>query len=122
MYYRKSTKFKYESAISYCDLDTLKKQISKPEQIKWCWEAKDKLLPYYIQKSPEDDTLIFESRFESGNLDIAVRVSQKSYMLLMQNDTNTKGNNQWFYFKVSNTRKGDIVSFEIANFVKKSTD
>lgn len=28
----------------------------------------DKLQPYYSLRSPQDSTLLFESRFESGNL------------------------------------------------------
>lgn len=30
------------------------------------------LSPYYVPKSPEDYTLVFESRFESGNLRRAI--------------------------------------------------
>jgi hypothetical protein len=118
VYSRRSDKFVYADSTSYCDMDILRKVISKHEQVKWCWDGLDiNLMPYYIQASPTDDTLIFESRFESGNLDIAVKISQWSYLLLMQNDTNTNGNNQWFYYKVSNTRKGSTVHFEIANYV-----
>ena len=31
--------------------------------------------PYYKRKNEEDKTLIFESRFESGNLAVAAKVS-----------------------------------------------
>ena len=34
----------------------------------------DNLIPYYIPSTAEDDTLIFESRFESGNLRRAIQV------------------------------------------------
>ena len=34
---------------------------------------------------------MFESRFESGNLYLATKVSEQEYDLLMQNDTNTCG-------------------------------
>jgi hypothetical protein len=33
--------------------------------------------PYYVPKGPEDNTLIFESRFESGNLASALKVKDK---------------------------------------------
>ena len=36
----------------------------------------------------------------------------------MQNDTNTLGHTQWFYFKVSNTRAGVPVKFNIMNYSK----
>ena len=53
-----------------------------------------------------DKTLLFESKFESGNLYLAQKVSDNEYNLLMQNDINTSGHTQWFYFQVKNTRKG----------------
>jgi hypothetical protein len=35
----------------------------------------------------------------------------------MQNDTNSKGNNQWYYFSISNTRKNHNIKINIINFV-----
>ena len=43
----------------------------------------------YKLKDPEDKTLLFESRFESGNLYLAQKVSEQEYNLLMSNDVNT---------------------------------
>jgi len=34
------------------------------------------VLPYYIPTSKEDTTLVFESRFESGNLRRAIQMYQ----------------------------------------------
>ena len=48
-----------------------------------------------------DNLLVFDSKFESGNLRRAIKVSNVEYNLLMENDFNTKGHTQWFYFKVS---------------------
>ena len=39
-----------------------------------------------------DKTLIFESRFESGNLAAALKVNDNDYYLALQNDVNTSGN------------------------------
>ena len=39
--------------------------------------------PFYTRKSPIDQTLIFESRFESGNLAASVKVSDVDYLLLL---------------------------------------
>jgi hypothetical protein len=72
----------------------------------------------YKIEGPEDKTLLFESRFESGNLYLATKVSEQEYDLLMQNDTNTVGHTQWFYFKVQNTRAGFPVKFNILNYNK----
>ena len=47
---------------------------------------------------PTDKTLLFESRFESGNLYLAQKESDTEYNLLMQNDINTNGHTQWFFF------------------------
>ena len=67
---------------------------------------------------PRDSTLTFESRFESGNLAVASKKSEQEYNLLLQNDTNSKGNTQWFYFKVGNTVAGSKVRFNILNLGK----
>lgn len=37
----------------------------------------------------------------------------------MQNDINTKGNNQWFFFMVKNVPKGLTIKFNIVNLTKK---
>lgn len=41
------------------------------------------LEPFYTASDPEDSTLIFESRFESGNLAAAVKVKDDDYHLLL---------------------------------------
>ena len=53
----------------------------------------NELKPYYTLKNKNDNTLIFESRFESGNLLAAFRTEdENSYQLYLQNDTNTTKN------------------------------
>ena len=46
------------------------------------------------------EDISFNSKFESGNLSAAVRISSKEYWLYMREDTNTHGLRQWFYFEV----------------------
>ena len=72
----------------------------------------------YQPTGPDDKTLVFESRFESGNLYLANKVSDSEYMLVMQNDINTSGHTQWFFFRTQNTKKGMTVKFNIINFSK----
>ena len=48
-------------------------------------------LPYYKLEDEKDNTLIFESRFESGNLLAAIKISDNEYDLILQNDINTNG-------------------------------
>ena len=61
--------------------------------------------------SPDDEpdsVLQFESRFESGNLQEAVHVSGNYYELRMRTDLYTERHTQWFYFRVRNTRAGEL--------------
>lgn len=48
--------------------------------------------------------LIFESRFESGNLARAVKVSDYHYELFLRPDMYTNRHTQWFYFSVKNMK------------------
>ncbi|TYZ65345.1 hypothetical protein PybrP1_012669 [[Pythium] brassicae (nom. inval.)] len=69
--------------------------------------AKPEAYPYYVpEKSGRsecgDDSLTFDSCFESGNLARAVRIGEWEYDLFLRRDFNTTGHMQWFYFAVSN--------------------
>lgn len=55
---------------------------------------------------PENGDLIFESRFESGNLAKAVKITPTYYELYLRPDMYTNRHTQWFYFQVRNTKKG----------------
>ena len=37
---------------------------------------------------------------ESGNLDISIKVSDSEYNLILQDDVNTNGYTQWYFFRV----------------------
>jgi len=64
-----------------------------------------KLNPYYKAKDSTDETLVFESRFESGNLRRALQVDKYEYDLILKTDYKTNNFTQWYFFKVSNTKK-----------------
>ena len=64
---------------------------------------------------------IFDSNFESGNLFTAFKVGKNTFDLVMQNDTNSKGNNQWFYFSVENLASGIDYTFNVVNFTKNDS-
>lgn len=70
---------------------------------------------WYELEDENDDTLIFESRFESGNLMKAFRVGLNEYNLYLNPDTNNNKHTRWFYFKLSNVRKGLPYRFNINN-------
>ncbi|XP_064369569.1 cytosolic carboxypeptidase 2 [Dromaius novaehollandiae] len=67
---------------------------------------------------PHDTTLLFESRFESGNLQKAVKVGAHEYVLTLRPDLYTSKHTQWFYFRVQNTRKDPVYRFTITNLAK----
>uniref|UniRef100_A0A8U8BS75 Cytosolic carboxypeptidase 2 n=1 Tax=Geospiza parvula TaxID=87175 RepID=A0A8U8BS75_GEOPR len=64
-------------------------------------------------EGPQDTTLLFESRFESGNLQKATK-----YVLVLRPDLYTAKHTQWFYFRVQNTRQEPLYRFTIANMAK----
>mmetsp|Transcript_4988 Transcript_4988/g.18739 ORF Transcript_4988/g.18739 Transcript_4988/m.18739 type:complete len:969 (-) Transcript_4988:1282-4188(-) len=76
------------------------------------------LMPYYIPMSKDDNTLVFESRFESGNLRRAIQVYEYEYDLILKFDVNTRGHTQWFFFSVKNARKGVTYKFNLINLLK----
>ena len=43
------------------------------------------------------------------------------YELFLHNDTNTSGYTQWFFFRVSNVKKGKTLNLNIMNFLRKTT-
>ncbi|KAL4486341.1 hypothetical protein ABPG72_007127 [Tetrahymena utriculariae] len=65
--------------------------------------------------------LHFDSKFESGNLSIVSMKSSNEYNLLLQNDINTKGYTQWFFFSVKKTHRNQSVKFNIVNFYKNGS-
>jgi len=61
----------------------------------------------------------FSSDFECGNLFRAYQREAWEFDLVLQNDINTRGNNQWFFFSVRNVPRGQTLRFNIVNLTKK---
>jgi hypothetical protein len=76
------------------------------------------LNPYYVLEDENDNTLIFESRFEWGNLRKAIVTTENEYDLWIRNDYNAQGFTQWFYFKVNNTKVNTTYTFNLVNHFK----
>ena len=75
----------------------------------------------FLLRIPNDDEMKvrFESRFESGNLKKAIKVSDFEYNLWLNYDFNTKGHTQWFYFKIfTKLPAGTKIQFKILNLMK----
>ncbi|XP_053108789.1 cytosolic carboxypeptidase 3 isoform X6 [Hemicordylus capensis] len=68
-----------------------------------------------------DNTLIFEARFESGNLQKVVKISDFEYQLTLRTDLYTNKHTQWYYFQVTNTQAGMPYRFTIVNFTKPTS-
>ncbi|BFZ21529.1 hypothetical protein BsWGS_24568 [Bradybaena similaris] len=66
-------------------------------------------------------TLMFESRFECGNLRQARRVGQFEYELLLKPDLYTARHTQWYYFRVTNSEPGLTYKLRIINLLKKDS-
>ncbi|KAJ9508020.1 hypothetical protein QJQ45_021355, partial [Haematococcus lacustris] len=83
-----------------------------------CFDYDEGLPAWYVPSGPEDTTLVFESRFESGNLRRAIQVHPDEYDLVLRPDVNTRGHTQWFFFALSNTRAGAHYKLNLINLVK----
>ncbi|XP_078346337.1 uncharacterized protein LOC144631703 isoform X2 [Oculina patagonica] len=77
--------------------------------------------PFYKLASPDDRTLLFEARFECGNLLRAIKVTDTEYQLWLRNDLYTNKHTQWYYFRVQNTRPAVKYKFTIMNLLKSGS-
>ncbi|XP_072573911.1 cytosolic carboxypeptidase 2-like isoform X2 [Paramormyrops kingsleyae] len=62
--------------------------------------------------------LVFESRFQSGNLQKAVQTGVYDYELTLRTDLYTTKHTQWFYFQVRNMKADVTYRFTIVNLMK----
>ncbi|GMF17337.1 unnamed protein product [Phytophthora fragariaefolia] len=86
--------------------------------------------PYFVPEKTKafpdlSSSLTFDSNFESGNLERAIRIGEYEYDLVLRHDFNSSGHMQWFYFAVSNIRTpetsprgGQKYRFNIINLCK----
>ena len=73
---------------------------------------------FFGQHTNAYDGIIFDSFFESGNLDCAFRVDEREYDLFLRVDSNTKGHIQWYFIKMKNLEKLQKYKINICNFQK----
>ena len=72
----------------------------------------------YTLVYPSENTLRFNSSFESGNLSKAIKITEDEYDLYLEFDTETQGYTQWFYFSVKGFKPAHTVRFNIMNLTK----
>ena len=68
-----------------------------------------------------EEEFLFNSCFESGNLDCVIKIQPFEFDLFLRIDSNTRGHTQWFYFSVQNGKKLGNVTFNICNLSKPRT-
>ena len=78
------------------------------------------LEPQGMTKDSPVNSLVFDSKFEGGNLDQVVMISYTEFDLYMKPDTNTGTHMHWFYFSVSNFKTQMPIRFNIVNFSRTS--
>lgn len=69
-----------------------------------------------------NSSILFDSRFESGNLDYVIRSKTNEYDLFLRIDSNTSGHIMWYYFKVkNNSDKQKTIRLNICNLRRSKT-
>ena len=83
---------------------------------------------FAIHVPQQQNVLIFDSRFENGNLRKAAKINNVEYSLWLENDLNTKGHTQWYYFKVlykdiavRADKKTHTIKFNVLNLAKTTS-
>lgn len=108
------------STIRYILLNEVNKYISSdkhPTSILVYDRCNDSIAKSFIS---EPNILKFDSNFESGNLELAVKICDYEYDLYLQSDSNVERgqHNQWFYFSVSKMIPNVLYKFNIINMTK----
>ncbi|KAI8617495.1 hypothetical protein BC830DRAFT_1113250 [Chytriomyces sp. MP71] len=86
------------------------------------YDVMDESVQLHVQND-NPDALKFESRFECGNLQLAIKVQETEYDLILQSDIGSKPgrHNQWFFFSVTNMTPSVSYKFNIINMSKGSS-
>eukprot|EP00347_Sterkiella_histriomuscorum_P020582 403337255 len=86
--------------------------------------------PYCLKKNEihkndikvhNNETIIFDSIFESGNIDLVIKTQPHEYDIFLRPDSNSKGKFQWYFFQTTNRLKGTRVKFNIMNITKRNS-
>ena len=81
----------------------------------------DKLIFIDEPKNETEAKIIFDSKFESGNLRMAIKLNSdipNEYDLIIRKDYNFEKNYSWFFFSIQSDRETEI-KFNILNLIKK---
>ena len=77
---------------------------------------------FIYQNHIENNNIVFNSNFQSGNLRMAIKQKENEYDIITRPETNSTRNYQWFFFSVrlNNTTNSSVIKFNIINLVKKT--
>ena len=67
------------------------------------------------------ESLVFDSKFESGNLARAIMVNPQEYELFLDFDVGTTSHTQWFNFSIENAAPDTKYRFHVMNLMKGSS-
>jgi predicted MPP superfamily phosphohydrolase len=115
--YKPEDSFEFHSVFSVSE-DSYPFDFSQPSITAYLRKKGKK--PSQVEPSFSEDVLIFDSKFECGNLDHVEMINKNEYDLYMRLDTNTDGHMHWFYFSVSGLQGRRLVKFNIVNFTRNS--
>jgi hypothetical protein len=113
--------YEYSKYSFECIYNANKLQSSEEQKLDESIKGVIKGFPQYLPKSVKDETLGFESRFESGNLGMVFKRGEYEYDLFLSPDYKTDKQIGWFFFRVYNTRKERTYRFNICNLFKSDT-
>ena len=113
--------YEYSNYSFECIFNATKIQTSEEQKIDESLKGIIRGFPQYLPKSPKDETLGFESRFESGNLGMVFKRGDYEYDLFLSSDFKSDKQIGWFFFRVYNTRKDRPYRFNICNLMRSDT-
>lgn len=70
---------------------------------------------------PLQHEFIFNSAFESGNLDCVIKVKSNEFDLFLRIDSNTRGHTAWYFFSIKNGNRLETVTLNICNLTKHNS-
>ena len=97
----------------------------------FCTKCDRRVVYYQLYSLPKDQRallcgegeraagrLVFNARFECGNLRQVVQANPTTYHMWLHHDYNSRGHTQWFFFSVEGGAPGQRVEFQILNLEK----
>lgn len=119
--YKPADSFIIHKVLSDGTQDTYPFDYSEPALVSYfSKKVKEHFVLYKIPEAMPEDCIIFDSKFECGNLDRVEFISKDEYDLYLRIDTNSSGHMHWFYFSVTGIKYKRTIKFNIVNFTRST--